>query len=70
MEQLQDGQVPDVAEEAHIVKAGYVLFFWGSTFAHAAACGADCKRVAGWVCQEGKNDKLDNSGDDQLSWAE
>ena len=49
------------------IKKGHVLFFWGSTFAHAAACGADCKRVAGWVCQEGEA-CCDVSGQDDLQW--
>ena len=45
------------------IPTNHVLFFFGSRYAHAAACDEKCKRVAGWV-SAAKYETTESSGGD------
>ena len=51
------------------IPANHVLFFFGSRYAHAAACGEKCKRVAGWV-SAAKYERAESSGGDITGWSD
>ena len=51
------------------IPANHVLFFFGSRYAHAAACGEKCKRVAGWV-SAAKHETTESSGGDITGWSD
>ena len=44
---------PDLRKRPVIVKAGTVIFFMGSRYAHAVTTVGRCLRVTGWVCAAG-----------------
>ncbi len=44
---------PDLRKAPVIVKAGHVIVFMGSRYAHAVTTAGRCLRVSGWVCAAG-----------------